>query len=724
MGKNLNFCPTPGKHNEKALIKDTNQFIRRIKLRAHFGNTKIKATMENLFKGRSMWEPNNIHHTINTFSEAMNNEIQKAVPPKKYSNNLTKKELESLEELRNRQDLIFTKADKGGALVIMNVKDYISEANRQLDDIQYYRKLNDNPTAEYSQMVNATIDRYKVEGIITEKMAKGLKSEEPKTSKFYMNPKIHKNGNPGRPVINSVDCHSMNISKFVDYHLQPEVQKLISFTKDSTDTINKLKVIKNEVKKNDVLVTMDVRALYTNIPNDEGIQAVREKLNASPSRLPSRIITTFLTLILTLNNFTFNGINYLQTKGCAMGTKCAPAYANIFMGNFEETHIYPRISDKIRIYLRYIDDLFFIWKETEFEQTKFFEEINKVHQSIKFDYCYSATEVNFLDLTIYKDKDGKVATKVFTKPTDRQSYLYKSSCHPAHLKKSIPFGQALRLRRICTESVEFDKACEKLKTRLLQRGYSNDNINAQISKAKKMDREYLLKRREKDQLEKLPFVVTYNQQLPNLREAIDKHWDILHIHPKFREIFKNKPMLAFRRNVNLGDIIGQKNLTEGKIIRKKRLQLKEGQCKPCHSRSDNLCCKQIQTTKKFTSTKTKEEFKIYHQVNCKSKFVIYLMECCKCKLQYVGKSEHPMNIRINKHRDDVSRPDAIKVCQHFNTNSHKFNRDAIFTIIEQLQRQNRSIAEMRHILEGREDFWIRRLNTLHPNGFNIGLNNA
>ena len=136
------------------------------------------------------------------------------------------------------------------------------------------------------------------------------------------------------------------------------------------------------------MVTMDVRALYTNIPNDEGIQAVREKLNESPSILPSRVITTFLSLILTLNNFIFNGINYLQILGCAMGTKCAPSYANIFMGKFEETHIYPRILNKTRIFLRYIDELFFIWKGTETELMTFFDEINQVHTTIKFDFNF------------------------------------------------------------------------------------------------------------------------------------------------------------------------------------------------------------------------------------------------------------------------------------------------------------------------------------------------
>ena len=132
----------------------------------------------------------------------------------------------------------------------------------------------------------------------------------------------------------------------MDYHLKPEVTKLKSHTTDSTDTINKLSIIQDQVSENDILVTMDVRSLYTNIPNEEGIQTVRNALNASATRLPTRIITTLLFLILTLNNFLFNGIHYLQRMGCTMGTKCAPSYANLFMGMFEELYIYPRLLNK------------------------------------------------------------------------------------------------------------------------------------------------------------------------------------------------------------------------------------------------------------------------------------------------------------------------------------------------------------------------------------------
>lgn len=680
-------------------------------------------TEDQLFKPKSNWEPKTVHHSVETFCEALRNEMRNSTDERKCYSNLTNLELQAMDELRKRDDLIFTKADKGGALVIMDVNDYIREAHRQLEDTQFYKRLPNDPTKPYSERINKAVDKFKDEGLITETVANGLKVQEPKTSKFNLNPKIHKENNPGRPVINSVDCHSSRISKYVDYHLQPEVCKLKSYTKDSTDTINKLSKIRNDIKKEDILVTMDVRSLYTNIPNEEGIQAVRDTLNASPSRLPTRVITTFLTLILMLNNFIFNGINFLQTKGCAMGTKCAPTYANIFMGKFEETHIYPRIVDKTRIFLRYIDDLFFIWKGSEEELIKFFEEINKVHPTIKFDYKYSRKEIEFLDLTIYKDLTGNLATKVFTKPTDRQAYLHKKSAHPNHLKKSIPYGQALRLRRICTDLSEFETASMKLKSRLENRGYAEDEITTQINKAKSRNRGELLTYKPKEPSTRIPFVLTYYPSLPNAKAAVNKHWNILQINERMQGIFQEKPIMAYRRNKNLRDILGQTTIHNNKVVRKQDISIQRGSCSPCLTRNDNLCCNQIQRTTTFRSRITNQEFRIFHRVTCKSKFVIYLLECARCHIQYVGKSEWPMNIRLNKHRNDVLREDAIKVCKHFNQPSHDFNRDAKITIIEELRKKNQPLKIMRRILEQREDSWIIKLKTLHPQGFNMELNN-
>ena len=112
---------------------------------------------------------------------------------------------------------------------------------------------------------------------------------------------------------------------------------------------------------------MNVRSLYTSIPNNEGIAATKKRYDSYIHKTtPTKIITIFLALIFTLNNFVFNSKFYLQIKGCAMGTICAPAYANIFMAEFEQKYVYPLIKGKQILFLRYIDDIFTVW--TKFEK--------------------------------------------------------------------------------------------------------------------------------------------------------------------------------------------------------------------------------------------------------------------------------------------------------------------------------------------------------------------
>ena len=92
---------------------------------------------------------------------------------------------------------------------------------------------------------------------------------------------------------------------------------------------------------------MDVRSLYTSISNNEGIATTKKRYDNYIHRtLPTKIITTFLAVILRLNNFVFNSKFYIQIKNCLMGTIGAPTYANIFMAEFEQKYIYLLIKDK------------------------------------------------------------------------------------------------------------------------------------------------------------------------------------------------------------------------------------------------------------------------------------------------------------------------------------------------------------------------------------------
>ena len=154
---------------------------------------------------------------------------------------------------------------------------------------------------------------------------------------------------------------------------------------------------------------MDVTSLYTNIPQEEGITTVCKAYEAFYNRnipIPRNSLKEMLQLILGENSFSFNGRNYLQTHGTAMGTKMAVAFANIFMSEVDsKSERHKTITvDEI-----YIDDVFSLWGCERDKIQLFIKEANKHHATIKFTAEISEKEINFLDTTIFK-KDFTMIT--------------------------------------------------------------------------------------------------------------------------------------------------------------------------------------------------------------------------------------------------------------------------------------------------------------------------
>ena len=128
-----------------------------------------------------------------TYIEATQRELEKELTKMKERpyNNLTKSERTSMKELSERVGIIITKAEKGGAVVIVDVKDYIKQAERYISNTKNYRKLQEDPTATNMKFVKNTIERFKKQKLINEKVADGLKRNDPKTPKLYLRPEIH-----------------------------------------------------------------------------------------------------------------------------------------------------------------------------------------------------------------------------------------------------------------------------------------------------------------------------------------------------------------------------------------------------------------------------------------------------------------------------------------------------------------------------------------------------
>ena len=175
------------------------------------------------------------------------------------------------------------------------------------------------------------------------------------------------------------------------------------------------------------------------------------------------------------------------------------------------------------------------------------------------------------------------------------------------------------------------------------------------------------------------------------------------------------------KSKNLGDLIGSKEILDGKVQRMHNNK-KQLYCRPCLAGRYNICSQQVLKTNIFSSYRTGETFKVFYQLNRKISHLIYLIQYRICQQQYVGKSETSLNIRLNNHRKDSKNKNPILACRHFQNLNHNSQRNEGFTLTEQIAKTFTTMEELWLLLKKRENFWILKLKTLYPDSLNQELN--
>ena len=134
--------------------------------------------------------------------------------------------------------------------------------------------------------------------------------------------------------------------------------------------------------------------------------------------------------------------------------------------------------------------------------------------------------------------------------------------------------------------------------------------------------------------------------------------------------------------------------------------------RPCNKRGCKTC-QHIKITDTFRSSVTKKSYKVHTSVTCKTKGVVYLIECRKCPKQYVGSTKNALHIRLNGHKYDIKHKKTQKpVAKHFNRRGHSMEHLTIM-VIEKLRNNNIQFRRRR------ERFWIDKLECMAPEGMNL-----
>ncbi len=442
----------------------------------------------------------------------------------------------------HNQKYVIKPADKGGAIVIWSTTDYEKEALSQLNDNKYYEYVPANSTTVIStqttKITKYVKDLFKFGDIDYKTLQYLLPPTPPRTPIFYLLPKIHKPGNPGRPIISGCDSPTDRLSSFINSHIKPLCSSLPSYIKDTNNFLQTIFNIHTPLPPNTIIATIDVKSLYTNILHNEAINAILEALDTTHGRMwPLRkVIHQFLEYILKENYFAFKDKLYLQKHGTAMSTKMAPSFANIFMGALEQSLLSSTPNHLVPLlWKRFIDDIFLIWTHGEQSFHSFVQHLNSFHPTIKFEVTHSTKSVNFLDTTVYITPQNTLQTTLYIKPTDRTPLLHHGSHHPNTCKQGLIASQMLRYRRIITDDKEFQQKAQNLRIALIGRGYKDKDILPHIDKASTFTQSQLLSSTSSlNTTRTLPFVIPYNPDLAPLHHILKQHWQYI----------ENDPVLA------------------------------------------------------------------------------------------------------------------------------------------------------------------------------------
>ena len=234
----------------------------------------------------------------------------------------------------------------------------------------------------------------------------------------------------------------------------------------SKSVCDKLKTV--TLSEDEIVVSLDVSSLYTNVPVIEAILYCADLLYARPAEeRPPVSRDTFVTLAKIAScgviMSTHDGY-YKQIDGLAMGSPPAPHLANGWLSQFEDV-----IRGDAKLYERYMDDILREIAKSIFEDK--LVEVNSLHPNLTFTSeaeqvkpPSSTGSLPFLDMSVLHDHTtGRLASTWYNKPTDTGLILNYHALAPKRYKRSVVSGFVYRIHRACSSWQYFHESLEKAK---------------------------------------------------------------------------------------------------------------------------------------------------------------------------------------------------------------------------------------------------------------------
>lgn len=452
-----------------------------------------------------------------------------------------------MKEFNRNKFVKIVSADKNLGLCIFSIQDYDKMVHVHLSDRLHYISIGLISSSEWQQVFKLVckshavlLKRFRIVFPDSVQTFRYLSDFKRKLPVFHVLPKLHKCSISisSRPIVGAVQWITTNWSVYLCSVLE---KIACSYTiVNSLSLVSKVEFL--NLSDDEFLVTADVSSLYTMMSLGRLFSSLRTK-NVSDFDI------AVADFVCNSNYFRYGSMIYKQVDGIAMGCNAAVHFANIYLDEFDH-----KFAPVCKFYCRYIDDLFFVWKGSEYLLQSLFNRMNAFIPGIKLNFSFSKSTVDFLDLCIFRHRD-QLLFRTFQKPFNIYQYLPPFTFHnPACISGFIK-GELIRFVR--SNSLPIDRVlfASLFRKRLLARGYCNSYLSRIFNSVSFSDRRPVIRNTSQ---RIIPLVLPFYRNNITLRckdliRYVNQHFLEIDCPVKF--------LIAFKRNPNLFQLCSRSNIS-------------------------------------------------------------------------------------------------------------------------------------------------------------------
>ncbi|XP_037032177.1 uncharacterized protein LOC119071404 [Bradysia coprophila] len=581
------------------------------------------------------------------------------------------------EFLQQHPNLMVSNSDKGNVTIISNKEDYHRKIEELLSDLEAFTPIETDPTKTVANALNRCLDNLYKANILQAKLKTSLKTFNAIRPRLFAQIKYHKEGNPVRLIVSTVNSAAYKVSRFLATILRKSFTSKYS-VKNAQQFVKQMKGI--NITAGNVLVSFDVVNCFGNIPTKLALEIISRDFHLVEEHTPipkDKFMKMLEICLNKANYFTYKGKCYRQNRGMFMGSSLAPILVERVIEEFVNRAIEDLKLDP-DFWSTYVDDHLTSIPESKIETLK--NKLNSYDENVQFTVevqDMTTRSINFLDLKVYNE-GTQLKTNWYHKAIASNRILNFHAKHPKNMVRNVAKSFIKRVFSVSHRSFH-ESNLHTVKQILTKNSFPPKMIDKMVSEVTNKYKFGNVSREQKS----YPFLDATKppeRKGPLANSTMHEPKEI-----SFKEMTTTPPPKYPKRALGYAGITYIEGVSE---TIKTQLKVHAPQLKlafrpPC------------KVSQAFTNMKDKVE-------DAQQSNVVYGIPCIQCRVSYIGETSRCLSERCSQHEKDVAnvakKPTKTALVRHVSTTQHQFDFNSAKILRKVRTRGLLKIHEANHII--------------------------